>query len=283
MKPTRTSSVAWLLIIALGITLVCATLHAEPLGVQPEIEDLVEGLASPSANERKEAREGLLALGAAAVPPLILATESDDASLRWEAVNLLGILGDLRATDAVLHLAMTDPDVHVRWRANWAITRLDDGTVVPHLIVALEDEDRTVAWNAAVTLSLFGAVEGVALLHEGLKADGWRQWEAVNALGRVWNDETGSKLIALLQRGSEDVRKEAALSLGRIGGAGVLAALLEALSDDPSFEIRWRAAMMIGHIGDQETVTLLMEIRMKEAHPFVIEQIDEAIEALMPQ
>ena len=79
----------------------------------------MEKLASPSADERKEAREGLLALGAAAVPSLILATESDDATVRWEAVNLLGALGNLRATDAVLRVAMTDPDVHARWRANW--------------------------------------------------------------------------------------------------------------------------------------------------------------------
>jgi len=246
-------------------------------------QELVERLASPSADERKGAREGLLALGAAAVPPLILATESDSALLRWEAVNLLGTLGDLRATDAVLHVAMTDSEVHARWRANWAITNLDDGTVVPRLIVALEDEDRTVAWKCAVTLSLLGVTEAVPLLHQGLDATGWRQWEAVNALGRVWNDETAPKLIVLLHEGPEDVRKEAALSLGPISGEGALVALLEALSDDPSSEVRWRAAMMIGHIGDQETVALLMEIRMKESHLFVIEQIDEAIEALMPR
>ncbi len=131
-----------------------------------------------------------------------------------------------------------------------------------------------------MTLSLFGEVKGIPFLHDGLKSDGWRQWEAVNALGRVWTDETAPKLIVLLQRGPEDVRKEAALSLGRIGGEGALVALLEALSDDPSFEVRWRAAMMIGRIGDQEAVALLMRIRAKEAHPFVIEQIDEAIEAL---
>jgi len=243
-------------------------------------QELVEQLASPSANERKEAREELLSLGATAVPSLIEAIESSNASLRWEAVNLLGTLGDLRARDAVLLVAMTDSDVHARWRSNWAITRLDDGTVVPRLIAALEDKDRTIAWNAAVTLSLFGTAEAVPLLHEGLKANGWRQWEAVNALGRVWNDETASKLIVLLQRGPEDVRKEAALSLGRIGGTEVLASLLIALVEDPSFDVRWRAAMMLGHIGDQETVALLIEIRAKEVHSFVIEQIDEAIEAL---
>ena len=267
--------------LALGLVAVTAATQEPPPNLLAQ--ELVERLANPSANERKEAREGLLSLGEAAVPPLILVTESDNALLRWEAVNLLGILGDLRATDAALHLAMTDPDVHARWRANWAITNLDDGTVVPRLIAALKDENRTVAWNAAVTLSLFGEIEAVPLLHDGLEADGWRQWEAVNALGRVWNDETAPKLIVVLQEGPEDVRKEAALSLGRIGGKGALVALLEALSDDPSFEVRWRAAMMIGYVGDQETVALLIAIRTKAAHPFVIEQIDEAIEALMPQ
>ena len=267
--------------LALGTGLAAAATQEPPPNLLAQ--ELVEQLASPSADERKEAREGLLTLGAAAVPSLITATELDNAILRWEAVNLLGMIADPRGIDAVLHVAMTDSDVHARWRANWAITCLDDGMVVPRLIAALEDEDRTVAWNAAVALSLFGAVEGVSLLHKELEAVGWRQWEAVNALGRVWNDETAPKLIVVLQEGPEDVRKEAALSLGRIGGAGALAALLEALSSDPSFEVRWRAAMMIGHIGDQEAVALLMKIRAKEVHSFVIEQIDEAIEALMPQ
>ncbi len=265
-----------------GAGTVDAVAQAQPPAPLVQAQELVERLASPSASERKEAREGLLSLGAVAVPTLILATELNSALLRWEAVNMLGILEDLRGTDAVLRVAMTDSDVHARWRANWAITRLDDGTVVPRLIAGLDDEDPTVAWNSAVTLSLFGVFEAVPLLHEGLKADGWRQWEAVNALGRVWNDQTAPKLIVVLQEGPEDVRKEAALSLGRIGGEGALVALLEALSDDPSFEIRWRSAMMIGHIGDQETVALLIEIRAKESHPFVIEHIDEAIEALMP-
>jgi HEAT repeat protein len=273
---------ASLLVLAVILGISPVTVGAQELSPCAEAECLVERLASPSADERKEARERLLSLGATAVPPLILATESDNALLRWEAVNLLGTLGDLRATDAVLRVAMTDSKVHARWRSNWAITRLDDGTVVPRLIAGLDDEDPTVAWNAAVTLSLFDAVEAVPLLHQGLDAIGWRQWEAVNCLGRVWNEGTVPKLIVVLHEGPEDVRKEAALSLGRIGGEGALVALLEALSNDPSFEIRWRAAMMIGHIGDQETVTLLIEIRAQEAHLFVIEQIDEAIEALMP-
>jgi HEAT repeat protein len=272
--------VAGLLLVTAALAL-GASLAATATQEHSSAQGLIERLASPSADERKEAREWLLSLGAAAVPPLILATKSDSALLRWEAVNLLGMIADPRGIDAVLSVAMTDSDVHARWRANWAVTRLGDGAVVPCLIAALEEEDRTIAWNAAVTLSMFGRVEAVPLLHQGLQAVGWRQWEAVNCLGRVWNDKTAPKLIVVLQEGPEDVRKEAVLSLGRIGGENALIALLEVLSDDPSFEVRWRAAMMISHIGDQETVALLMEIQAREAHPFVIEQIDEAIDALI--
>jgi len=248
--------------------------------LEAEAWKLTKRLGSSWAGEQSEAREGLLTLGEAAVPPLILATEAEDSILRWEAVNLLGTLADLRATDAVLGVATTDPDVHARWRANWAITNLDDGTVVPRLIAKLDEQDSTIAWNAAVTLSLFGRPEAVRLLHQGLEGDGWQQWEAVNALGRVWNDETATKLIRVLQEGSEDVRKEAALSLGHIGGGISLDALVTALQSDPSPEVRWRAAMMIGHIGDETTVPLLRDALTAEMHPFVIEHIEEAIEAL---
>jgi HEAT repeat protein len=103
----------------------------------------------------------------------------------------------------------------------------------------------------------------------------------VNALGRVWNEETASLLCDVLQFASEDVRKEAALSLGRIGGDKALAALLVALADDPAYEVRWRAAMMIGFIGDQTAVAQLAAIRAQEVHPFVIEHIDVAIGELM--
>ncbi|MGB2983869.1 MAG: HEAT repeat domain-containing protein [Candidatus Bipolaricaulia bacterium] len=244
------------------------------------IAELMFQLSSADSGQRTEAREGLLSLGATAVPSLIEATTSASALLRWEAVNLLGSLGDLRATDAVLLVAMSDPDVHARWRSNWAITNLDDGSVVPRLVEGLAEDDSTIAWNCAVTLSLFGALDAVPALHAGLTATDWRQWEAVNALGRVWSDETVILLLPVLEEGSENVRKEAALSLGRIGGTEALVALLSALEGDPSAEVRWRAAMMIGSIGDPSAIPRLQDARPGETDPFVIDHIDKAIERL---
>ena len=260
--------------------LVGALLIAATLVQGGPVERLVEQLGSQDAAERSLAREEILSLGEGAVPSLIDATCSDDPNLRWEAVNLLGIIEDPRGIDAVLRLAISDPDVHARWRANWALCCLDDGSVVPRLLAALEDEDPLIVWNAAVALSLFRAAEAVPVLYQGLEATGFQQWEAVNSLGRVWDDTTASRLVLLLADGPQDLREEAALSLGRIGGEEAASALLLALRTDPSRDVRWRAAMGIGRIGGPDIIPTLLEIAGSEADPFVLNQIEEAIDRL---
>jgi len=244
------------------------------------IAELIDRLGSKDASERSLARGEIYSLGAAAVPALIEATYSEDPNLRWEAVNLLGMIGDSRGIDAVLRLATSDPDVHARWRADWALYRLDDGSVVPRLLSAFGDDDPTVVWNAAVALSLFGRNEAVPILYQGLEATGFQQWEAVNALGRVWDEGTAYRLAAVLAEGDEDVRKEAVLSLGHIGGDEAVSAILRALQSDPSPEVRWRAAMMIGRIGGPELVPTLRALAGSEEDPLVIDQIEAAIELL---
>ena len=241
------------------------------------IADLIDRLGSPEAAERSLAREELYTLGETAVPALIGATYSEDPNLRWEAVNLLGAIGDPRGIDAAFRLAVSDPDVHARWRADWALYILDDGSAVPRLLSALDDDDPTVVWNAAVALSLFGRAEAVPILYQGLEATGFRQWEVVNALGRVWDEGTVYRLAVVLAEGDEDVRKEAALSLGRIGGEEAISALLAALRTDPSPEVRWRAAMMLGRIGGPEIVPALRALAASEADPLVSDRIGEAI------
>ena len=260
--------------------LVGALLIAAILVQGGPVERLIEQLGSPDAAERSLARAELYSLSEEAAPALIEATYSDDPTLRWEAVNLLGMIGDPRGIDAALRLALSDPGVHVRWRADWALYLLDDGSAVPRLIEALNGEDPTITWNAAVALSLFKVKEAVPVLYQGLEATGFQQWEAVNGLGRVWDDRAVPKLAALLVDGTEDIRKEAALSLGYIGGDEVISALLRALRTDPSPGVRWRAAMILGRIGGPDLVLELREIAKSEADPSVLEQLGEAIDRI---
>lgn len=269
---------AALLFVGVGARL--ADGQPEPMGPNGYVTDLVDRLASTSAVEREEAREGLLSLGATAVPFLISRTESDDPILRWEAINLLGAIGDPRAVSVVMNAAVSDSDVHFRWRANWALTRFADETIVSSLIAILQEEDSGRVWNAAVCLSLFGSERALPHLYQGLTSSGWRQWEAVHALGRVFDEETTTRLAPLLRGGTEAVRKEAVLSLGRIGGETTLDLLLEALRRDPSSEVRWRAAMMIGSSGDVSAVPHLRELMKTEVDPIVLQYVQTAITRL---
>jgi len=247
---------------------------------EPDGQAWIEQLASFDADERRAAREGLATVGSRAVPLLIAATETDSALVRWEAVNLLGVLGDSRATEAVLARAMFDDDVHVRWRSLWALVRVDDGTAIASLKAGLESGGSQVAWHCAVALSMFGVFDGVALLHLGLGASGWIQWEAINALGRVWDDRTVGLVIPILSGGQPDARKEAALTLGRIGGQVAVAALLDALRSDPLSGVRWRAAMMLGLCGDPDVIDDLTAACDAEDDPAVVASIEEAIQRL---
>ncbi len=93
----------------------------------------MRALESPDGMLRQSAREGLIALGGAAVTPLMLALgNAKEAQVRWEAAKALGAIGEVRA--------------------------------IPALVSALEDSDSDVIWLAAEALSQFGSVAWPGLL-----------------------------------------------------------------------------------------------------------------------
>ena len=242
---------------------------------------IVRDLASDDAARRRGARAKATERGSRVAPALIKALDSTDENLRWDAVDLLGAIGDTRATAGVTACVLSDDDVHVRWRAIWASTALDDGTVVPKLVSALKDRNATVVWNAAVALSVFGRPDGVPKLHAGLKSRIlFQRWEAANALGSVHDRRTQRALVRALERDVSDVRREAALSLGRIGSPTAAPALVKALQRDADPEVRWRAAMSLGRLGDAGVVGSLRKLLKKERSEEVRAHLEQAIRDL---
>jgi HEAT repeat protein len=69
----------------------------------------------PQWSEQEAAAEALGRIGAAAVPPLIVALRSEDPTVRLRAAEVLGRMGP-EAADAVEELVrlLNDPDVRVR-------------------------------------------------------------------------------------------------------------------------------------------------------------------------
>ena len=97
------------------------------------LDALMENLGNKDGMLRQRSRLSLVAMGAAAVPPLILALQNSTADqVRWEAAKALGDIGDARA--------------------------------IPALVQALEDEDSDVVWLAAEGLNAFGMAAWPTLL-----------------------------------------------------------------------------------------------------------------------
>ena len=109
----------------------------------------------------EEARIGvsmdLIALGRPAVSGLLEALEDDLWVVREAAAQALGIIGDLRAVEPLIHKAKTDRDMGVRESCIKAVGEFGDSRSVDMLVSAVED--RTTRLAATEALSKIKDVE----------------------------------------------------------------------------------------------------------------------------
>jgi HEAT repeat protein len=102
-------------------------------GKGTNLESLMNMLESKDIVTREKARELLIVIGKPAVPSLIQSLQTSKLDhLRWEAAKILGSIDDKRA--------------------------------IPSLVKALEDDNRDVAWLAALALRNFGKTAWPQLL-----------------------------------------------------------------------------------------------------------------------
>ena len=218
------------------------------------------------------------------VQALITATRDQDWSVRWDAVNALGVLADPVALPSLVERALTDENSHPRWRSLWAISAVDPGGVKAILIFrpALEDADPEVARNAAVAIAFFSGPSAIPELLNGLgDTDEFRRWEAVFSLRKFQDEAVVDGLLPLLNAAAEPavrVRNEVALSLGRITDDRVVPALFDALRNDPSPEVRWRSAMSLGRSVGPESLEELRSVLADETDEQVRKFVEEAID-----
>jgi HEAT repeat protein len=77
---------------------------------------LVGTLYGPDATTRQSTRKALVAMGKAAVKPLIALLSDAKPHVRWEAAKALGKIGDPAAATALVE-ALEDDESNVRWLA----------------------------------------------------------------------------------------------------------------------------------------------------------------------
>ncbi|MFC2172634.1 HEAT repeat domain-containing protein [Acidobacteriota bacterium] len=226
---------------------------------------------------RKEARSQLIAMGQKATPELIKNLESSDFIIRWEIVNIFGMTKEPHAVEALVDRVLKDDNSHVRWRALWALTQIDDPAIPDRLQKALQTQKDKERWNAAVGCSMFGVREALPFLHENLKSsDEFTAWEAVNALSRMHDQTSVSHIRSIMKERGQRIRRECALTLGKMGYPEGQSALIEALEDQDS-GVRWRAVMGLAKAKDNRVRKALMDMKRQEKDPEVLKHLNRAL------
>ncbi|MCC6347546.1 MAG: HEAT repeat domain-containing protein [Nitrospirales bacterium] len=140
--------------------------------------------------------------------------------------------------------------------------------------------NRGIHWKVRIrVLQLLGATlnpKGISPLAEMLTDPALNsdcpalKWNSAFALGNFRNNLAASDLllIALKKEDNTVVREAIIDSLGKIGDAGVVPALLPLLRDT-SFAIRLSAIKALGKIGGEEAVSSLRVVLDTEADPYI--------------
>ncbi|HEY1900258.1 MAG TPA: HEAT repeat domain-containing protein [Steroidobacteraceae bacterium] len=204
---------------------------------------LIPYAADPDAFVCASALRGLkeLRLTAAAAPAMVALSHAE-ATVRREAVGVLGWLKQAAALPLLARTAVEDADAEVRRAAAGALglaAPANDAALVA-LRAALRDAVWTVREEAATTLGKFrdsgGAI--VAALRAAMADDYWQvRLRAARSLGRLRDAQALPLLIEALLHPAGNLRKEAAIALGEIGEATAVCAL-EAAGADPDPEVR---------------------------------------------
>ena len=98
----------------------------------PDIESLVNQLASSDMVERVTAREALVELGGAAVPAVTALAHSQDDHARWECAKTLAQIADPSSTGVLVQL-LEDSEEGTRWDAGLGLIAIGQPAVTPVL------------------------------------------------------------------------------------------------------------------------------------------------------
>lgn len=253
----------------------------------------IEILREGTSDAKRQAREALIAIGGEAVPSLIEATRDPAYLVRWEAIGLLGKLAVkdpqtlIAAIPALVERATRDENPHPRYYSFPALSMYPVSTieeeVIPRLWASLETEDDLHRWYTTVALALFKQSAIADRLNQGLdREQTYERWEALFSLGYVHNAESLPLVVDILLDSvntDELLRKEAALTLGKMSDLAAVPALIVALRD-PSPGVRCRVALALKNLAGTSALPELEAALDREDDPLARAEMERVIAQL---
>jgi HEAT repeat protein len=191
------------------------------------------------------------------VPALIEGLKHEDARVRIEAAEDLGLIGPPArdAVPALIKLSKNDRDRLIRLEAAKAAAGIDpkNETTIPLLLEALKDKGGKVRRRGAECLGDLGprCKSAVPDLVKAVKdPDPTVSWAAIDALGQIGPD-AGPAVPTLVEALKDESNRGAAVdALGQIGGkARDAVGALENVLKGEDVSLRWATATVLVRIG----------------------------------
>ncbi len=246
-------------------------LAAEAIRVYGEhaVPRLAELLIHEDVQAQQFAALSLVRIGpdaAKAIPDLIAVLRRCDQAIRHDAVIALEVIGPAAAPAIpALQDLVDDPDHRLAGRAIFALAAIKTPESIEALLVFLHSDERQLQSQTLLAIRELGPAAMVILpelLELGLHAPDFEMRERVFSIVSLVGAEALDSLVELLETGSSETRRHAAMAIYRMRAtaAGAVTALRHSLQDADPY-VRFWAARALGAVGslDDESRLALAE------------------------
>lgn len=171
-----------------------------------------------------------------------------------------------------------EKDPHLRRYAAYLLGKTGDPVYAPFLIRALSDPEKGVREQAALSLSAIGQA-AIEPLKKAMEDPKWEtRYRAVEALGKIADQQVVAPLIKALHDERDHVRYMAAKGLRDVRDSQSIDPLIALLSDENEF-VRMMAAKGLGALGGAKVHAALGNALAKEKNDRVKAAITDAMKA----
>ena len=257
-----------------------------PAGDSDAIEKMVAGLGDKRGLLRLTFAESLGAIGSAAVPSLCIAMRRhENVTVRRAAAKTLTLINDVKALPDLLEALLEDPDPVVQGSAVGAMACIGAASVDGLLDVLINPKSSQMQIGlASWGLSFVGGKAPEALRKAACSEHAQVRTAAIAALGdqiQQLDDLDARELLQnALKDPEEEVRAEATTLLGKLHDTNWGAPLLLPMLSDQHPQVRKNAALSLMKLGDPQVISKLRTDLQNEQDSSVITIFNLAINQL---